>query len=177
MGSLEALLERSWGAGRPARGVPASLTGTAQDLAGVLFVRGPPGAAPRARTRSTYSKPVTADLSTPLARWVGDFSIAQWFCSWSCSVFGVLLTPPEAIRGPPLGSPRMSRRGAGPNYSLPSARRSHFGSSFACTRLLEPNLRNLLSLSLLGWWRPGGHHGPCTWWRQCSRAYPPRVPP
>ena len=47
-------------------------------MLGVIFVRGPPGT-PRggpARANKKYSKPVTGDLSTPLARWSGKFPCA-----------------------------------------------------------------------------------------------------
>ena len=45
-----------------------------QAAPGVLFVRGPLGAAPRARSRNTVNQLITGDLSTPLARWAGELS-------------------------------------------------------------------------------------------------------
>ena len=53
LGTLGDVLEPCWCAPGALRG---TCSGVAQELLGVLFVGGPPGAAPRARTRNTVNQ-------------------------------------------------------------------------------------------------------------------------
>ena len=55
-GLCETDLERSGGPKKSSGILETSLPGVCRDLAGVLFVRGPPGPAPRARTRNTVEQ-------------------------------------------------------------------------------------------------------------------------